>query len=88
MDDHLAAEEWRASGCGMRISVREEPTITGAQRICTALDTCGQQQDEVTCEEDELALLTVPVGWLARTLVLSNPYPILDPPGRYCGTSG
>ena len=39
------------------------------------------------CAADELALLGPP-GWLAPMLLLSNPYPILEPAGRYCGSSG
>ncbi|EOD07150.1 hypothetical protein EMIHUDRAFT_433009 [Emiliania huxleyi CCMP1516] len=90
LDDHAAAEEWRASGCGTRVRLRE---ADGA-RDCSAVDTCAAGDWFVrwaarrACAEDELAVLATPPGWLARKLLLANPYPILQPAGRYCGSSG
>ena len=62
---------------------------------CSAVDTCAQGLGNwlpftatASCAPDELAVLEQPPGWLARKLVLSNPYPILEPAGRYCGSSG
>jgi hypothetical protein len=89
--DHQAAEAWRASGCGLRVSLHEEP----GTRKCTAVDTCAAGSalwpfgpTSRACADDELAMIDAPPGLLARTLVLSNPYPILEPAGRYCGSSG
>lgn len=83
---HAAAEAWRARGCGTRVVVSTEPS--GAW-TCAATDTCSPRSASGgACASDELAMLTMAPGWLARTLVLSNPYPILEPPGRYCGSSG
>ena len=49
----------------------------GGERSCSALDEIGM-----------LAARHEQPGWLASTLLLSNPYPILSPAGRYCGSSG
>uniref|UniRef100_A0A7S3AHL5 Uncharacterized protein n=1 Tax=Haptolina ericina TaxID=156174 RepID=A0A7S3AHL5_9EUKA len=85
--DHAAAEAWRAAGCGKRIELTER---AGGSRACSEIDTCKQRVPRGTepCRADELAVLEAPPGWLARTILLSNPYPILQPAGRYCGSSG
>eukprot|EP00747_Dinoflagellata_sp_TGD_P178749 gnl/TRDRNA2_/TRDRNA2_28284_c1_seq1.p1 gnl/TRDRNA2_/TRDRNA2_28284_c1~~gnl/TRDRNA2_/TRDRNA2_28284_c1_seq1.p1 ORF type:complete len:473 (-),score=37.84 gnl/TRDRNA2_/TRDRNA2_28284_c1_seq1:91-1344(-) len=86
--NHSLAEAWRSSGCGIRISLHEEPPH---KRECEAVDTCHVEAGTLrsrACDSDELALLHNRPGWFARKLVLSNPYPILQPPGRYCGSSG
>lgn len=87
--DHAAAEAWRATGCGRRVTLREHPT-SGALN-CEVVDTCAENRTKAApseeCTPDELALLPPP-GWIAHTLLLHNPYPILDPSGRHCGSSG
>ena len=88
--DHEGAEAWRAHGCGLRVTLHETPS----QRACSVVDTCSsrgwlaERLAARRCDNDELVLLDAPSSWLARTLLLSNPYPILEPRGRYCGSSG
>ena len=41
-----------------------------------------------SCATDEIGVLDEAPGILGRKLLVSNPYAILDVPGRYCGTSG
>lgn len=104
--EHTAAEAWRATGCGTRVTLRQpsgqllhtpsgqpsgQPAEEAHGRSCTAVDTCAPGSDAQlprACASDELAVLDVPPGWLARTFVLSNPYPILELAGRMCGSSG
>ena len=97
MGDHAEAEAWRATGCGRRVRLRERP---GSARSCTVVDTCAASSNSThrpalrqwrrrqRCPADELAVLDAEPGWLARKLVLGNPYPILDIPGRGCSGSG
>ena len=99
--DHEAAEVWRARGCGTRMWLKEATEHGARVRTCYALDTCsaielptamgdllGTMAQRRPCDEDELELLTWSPGWHARKLLLSNPYPLLEPAGRYCGSSG
>ena len=76
----------------------------GGERSCTQLDTCQARDSLLSawflpawwwaqepCAPDEIGMLAArheQPGWLASTLLLSNPYPILSPAGRYCGSSG
>ena len=88
LHDHAAAEAWRADGCGRRVTLTER---AGGERLCKQFDTCARRAAlPRACASDELGLLVGPngPGWLANTLLLSNPYPILSPAGRYCGSSG
>lgn len=86
--EHALAEAWRADGCGVRVTLKEDPARRA--RTCTATDTCrgSSWRRHRACDADTIAMLDTPPRWLARTLLLSNPYPLLKPAGRYCGSSG
>jgi hypothetical protein len=87
-NDHVGAEAWRAKGCGRRVTFQEK---SGGTRVCSTVNTCSDDHSvQKPCATDELAMLVGDdePGWFARKMVLSNPYPILEPAGRYCGSSG
>merc|ERR1711988_1371871 len=90
--DHAAAEAWRVSGCGRRVTLNEHIHAVERYVSCYVEDTCVHTNltspifAAEVCAKDELALLEPP-GWLAPKLLLHNPYPILEPVGRYCGSS-
>ena len=100
-----AAEHWRINGCGTRVYVHEKQHTWYRTRVCLALDTCAPSPSFLPpepnavinrisgrsrkCAKDEIAMIDVSPGLFARTMLLSNPYPILDGlTGRFCGTSG
>ena len=91
-------ENWRASSCGKKIY--HEERYENGKRIthCYMINTCKFGvlstyiphwiYDSSICSEDEIVMITKRPSLIASTLVLSNPYPILDIPGRPCGSSG
>eukprot|EP00746_Dinoflagellata_sp_MGD_P156003 gnl/MRDRNA2_/MRDRNA2_85651_c0_seq3.p1 gnl/MRDRNA2_/MRDRNA2_85651_c0~~gnl/MRDRNA2_/MRDRNA2_85651_c0_seq3.p1 ORF type:complete len:410 (+),score=29.98 gnl/MRDRNA2_/MRDRNA2_85651_c0_seq3:1-1230(+) len=88
----LLDEAWRANGCGRAVTLHEEVTkgAGSSQRkvTCQVRDTCaGESSTILPCAADDIALLP-PTGYWPKKLVYSNPYVILDPPGRYCGGGG
>ena len=86
-------EAWRASACGRHVTLDEEGGMWrgvegwGRTRRCVVRDSCTEGAKSRFCDPHDLAMLPVP-GYWGPKLVLSNPYPILTPAGRYCGPSG
>lgn len=99
-----ALEQWRAEGCGKRVYYSEQYREGRRTFQCYTINTCtttslpsfwpqspGSLANVYTrsqCSDDEIVLLTKHPSLLGSTFVLSNPYPILDIPGRPCGSSG